>query len=225
MDPEVVKKALAAIEAGDTDAALAILKDMIAGAAGGAPAEEPAAEAMAEEPPAAEPEEEEEKAAVAASISRLTRITGKTTIGDAVEEVEVWRKSHIELASEKAKLAKEREALELGKRKENAVTLTKLGAETPFTTGLGAKTPKLCKRLLDEPLDEQNARVATLLASRGGKLPTEAKPPPGAEPANGTEFPQPDGRVVKLSARELAMCAEMKIDPKDYAARKPVKKD
>jgi hypothetical protein len=29
---------------------------------------------------------------------------------------------------------------------------------------------------------------------------------------------------VTLSAREIAMCAEMKIDPKTYAASKPTKK-
>jgi ribosomal protein L12E/L44/L45/RPP1/RPP2 len=225
MDPSLVKKAIDALAAGDAEGALGILKDMIAAAAG-APAEEaPAEEAPAEEMAAA-PEEDEEKEAVAASISRLTRITGKSTIGSAVEEVEVWRSSHLKLEAETEKLAKERATLELGKRKENAVALTKLGAETPATTGLAKG--KLCKRLLDEPLDEQTERVAVLLAAKGGKMPAEVKPPvvTTAIGADGsTEFTLADGRVVSLSAREVAMCTEMKIDPKTYAGRKPAKKD
>lgn len=226
LDAATVKKALEAIKTGDADAAMSILEEMIAGAAGGG---EPPVE---DEPPAepveelADPAKDEDKEAVAAAISRLTRTTGKTTIGAAVEEVEVWRASHLKLEAETLKLAKERAALEMGKRKENAITLTKLGAETPATTGLSGG--KLCKRLLDEPLDEQNKRVAMLLDAKGGKLPTEIKPPAGAgeAAADGSRVvTAKDGVAVTLSARELAMCAEMKIDPIDYAGRKPRKKD
>jgi hypothetical protein len=158
-----------------------------------------------------------------AASARLMRLSGKTTFVEALGEVEVWRKSHIEIEARTEKLAKEQAALELGKRKENAIALTKLGAETPHTSGLAAG--KLCKRLLDEPLDEQSARVAALLSARGGKLPEAPVPPPvaGETPDGGMEFTTPEG-VVKLSAREVAMCAEKKIDPKDYAARKPAKK-
>ena len=227
MDPELVKKALDALVAGSAEEAMSILKDMIASAAG-APAE-PADDAVIEE--MADPVEddtEEEQAAVVAATSRLVRLTGKSTIGAAVDEVEVWRASHVKLETETVKLAKECAALEYGQRKENAIKLTKLGAETPATTGLAKG--KLCNRLLDEPLEEQTARVAMLLAAKGGKLPEPPTPPTGAgggaAGADGSrEFAQTDGRVVRLSARELAMCAEMKIDPTDYAARKPVKKD
>lgn len=223
MDPSLVKKAIDALAAGDAEGALGILKDMIAAAAGAeAPVEEAPVEAPVE---MAEPKpEDEEMAAVAASVSRLTRLTGKTTIGAAVEEVEVWRSSHLKLEAETKKLAAERAALELGKRRENAIMLTKLGAETPATTGLAKG--KLCKRLLDEPLDEQNERVAALLAAKGGKVSPEVAPPVsgGARSDGGLDVMTTRG-IVSLSAREVAMCTEMKIDPKDYAARKPVKKD
>jgi phage I-like protein len=216
LSPETVKKALAAIKDGDADAAMALLEEMIAGAAGGdAPAEDPPAEEMAEDPPAPAEEDEEEQAAVAASISRLTRITGKDTIGAAVDEVETWRASHLKIEAETAKLAKEREALELGQRKENAAKLVKLGAETPHTSGLAKG--KLVKRLLDEPLDEQTKRVAELLAAKGGKLPAEAKPPMGD--ADGRTFKTPHGEYT-LTEREVRLCTEKKLDPAKYAANR-----
>lgn len=220
LSPEMVKKALEAIKNGDADAAMTLLEEAIASAASGgeeAPAEEPGetmAEMPAEEPE--EPEKDEEAAAVAASVSRLTRLTGKTSIGEAVEEVEVWRRSHIELAAEKTKIAKEREALEMGKRKENAAALVKLGAETPHTSGLAKG--KLVQRLLDEPLAEQTARVAALLAARGGKMPMQPKPPPGGGDGK-TEFETPHG-VYVMSEREVKLCAEKKIDPAKYAANR-----
>jgi hypothetical protein len=189
------------------------------------PEEKPAEDKPAGDKPAEMNTEDEDKEAVAASISRLTRITGKDTIVASVDVVETWRTSHLKLEAETEKLAKERASIELGKRKENAVALTKLGAETPATTGLAKG--KLCKRLLDEPLDEQTERVAVLLAARGGKMPTEAKPPVGsvvADADGSKDVVLDDGRTVKLSARELAMCTEMKIDPKTYAGRKPPKK-
>jgi hypothetical protein len=152
---------------------------------------------------AVDPAKDEDKAAVMAATARLTRITGKTTLGGAVDEVEVWRLSHLKLEEETKVLAAERAALELSKRKENAVTLTKLGAETPHTSGLGVG--KLCTRLLTEPLDEQSARVAALLAARGGKLP-EAAQQPVADTVDG------------LTVAQLAKAKKAGIDPAKYAA-------
>lgn len=204
LDAATVKKALEALAGGDAEACMAILTDMIASAASGGetPAEEPAAE-LAEEP-SAEEEVEEEAAAIMAATSRLTRLTGKTTIGAAVEEVERLHAIAVNVEKREAQLAKDREALEYSQRKENAITLTKLGAETPATTGLAKG--KLCKRLLDEPLAEQTARAAVLLAAKGGKLPAAVKPPAEAVETHG------------LEPRELKLCAEKKIDPAVYAA-------
>jgi phage I-like protein len=223
MNPETMKKALDALESGDTAAQTAVLKEILAAAAAGEEVEETAeteapaesdveAEALAEDvaPPKDEGEEDEDKAAVVAATSRLMRLTGKQTVSGMVDEVEVWRTNYLSHEANVKKLAQERAALELNKRKANAITLTKLGAETPATSGLAKG--KLCERLALEPLAEQNARVAALLAARGGKLPEEVQPPV-------------DGTTETLSARELAMCAEKKIDPKDYAARKAAKKD
>ncbi len=207
MDPKLVEEAMAAITAGDSAKALEILTSMIASAAGAAPAEEPPADdAMAAAMPT--PAEEEKQAETMAAVSLLQRLSGKPTIGESVREAQTWHASHLELVSERAKLKAERLALEMGERKANAATLVKLKAETPHTSGLA--TGKLCQRLIDEPLAEQGARVAALLAAHGGKLPEAPKPPPGS----------PGGGHAELSARELAMCAEKKLDPAIYAASK-----
>lgn len=221
MTPEQIKKALDVLTAEDGDAALALIKDLIAGGAGEEPdAEDPTTDPAALADPAADDPAKEDKNAVAAAVSSLTRLTGKTTLSAAVEEVETWRTSHIKLEAETAKLAKDREALELAQRKENAVKLTALGAETPHTTGLAKG--KLCKRLLDESLNDQNERVAALLAARGGKLPTALTPPASgdATDADGSkEFQTPDGPVT-LSASELSECQRAGAKPEVYAANK-----
>ena len=171
----------------------------------------------AAEPP---PSSDEDTATVAAAISRLTRTTGKSTIGEAVEEVELWRSSHVKLEAETKRLAAEREVLELAKRKENASKLVQLGAETPHTSGLAKG--KLAKRLLDEPLADQIARIEALTAARGGKVPALPVPPVAVNagaPADGTSQTfQVGNQTIELSAKELAMCSAKKTDPAKYAA-------
>lgn len=223
LDPKLVQDALEALATGDTEKCAELLKGLIASAASGG--EEAAPEDPAEEmavDPEEEPEEEEQ-AAVMAATSRLIRLTEKTTIGDAVNEVEIWRASHIKLEAETVKLAKERAALELGQRKDNAIKLTKLGAETPHTTGLAKN--KLCKRLLEEPLEEQNERVAALLAARGGKLPEAPQPPPGNASAGAgagdLEIVTPHGTVT-ITAREKANCEKAGAKLETYAANKAI---
>lgn len=187
------------------------------------PKEEPKP-ADPEPTPLAAPEEDKPEEVMAAS-ARLMRLTGKTSFVDSIDEVEIWRLKALKSDEVLAQVASERAVLELGRRKENAVALTKLGAETPHTTGLA--DGKLCKRLLDEPLDEQSSRVAALLLARGGKMPEAIKPPsstPAGNASGGVDVTLDDGRVVTLSAREVRMLNDMgKSDPKDlktYAARK-----
>lgn len=224
MSPDTIKQALEALIAGDTEKCAELLKQIVTEAAAGAdpdaktedappPAGDGGADEMVENAADAEapPEKKEE---VAAASARLARITGKNTFVGIVDEVETWRKSHLTLEAETAKLAKEREALELGRRKENAVAFTKLGVETPATSGLAKG--QLCKRLLDEPLDEQNARLAALSAAKGGHV-TDVKPPP-------TGTVDPNG----LTPEELAICKRMNCDPAVFvklrAQRDSVKK-
>lgn len=232
MDPEMIKKALDAIKNGDADAALALLEGMVASAAGAgeeAPAEEAPAE-MADEPeeePVAaaegEDEEDEEAPAAMAAASRLMRMSGKSSIGAAVEEAETWRASHLTLSAEKAKLAKEREALEAGERKQLVASLVKLGVEIPATAWEDSTKSVLkpCKRLASEPIAELRSRVAKLSAAKGGKVQDAPKPPTSS--ASGDPVAKTftiRGETVELSERELAICAEQKCKLEVFAANK-----
>jgi len=220
MDPTLVKKALDALTAGDADAAMSILAEMIASAAGGEVEAELDPEMLAEgDPPADEgalaegdppvekgalaegdpPADEEEAAAsIAAGISQLMTLTGE---GNLLSAVLSARDTIIDTQ----KFQRERAAFELGRRRDNAIKLQKLGAETPATSGLNVG--KLCARLLTEDLAEQDKRLAALLAARGGKLPVDPKSPSGPNPG-------------RLTPEELAICASSKCDPQTYAQLK-----
>jgi hypothetical protein len=143
----------------------------------------------------------------------LARLSGKKEIGQVVAEVEAWRKSHLELAAERAKLATERATLESSERCKLVAALVRLKAETPATAwakdkdGIpDGKTP--VERLANEPIAELRARVAALSLPNGTRDETPRPPPK----TGGTE------EKYELSERELAMCTERKIDPAKYAA-------
>ncbi len=122
-----MKKALEARQAGVSEAGTKILTDMIAEAASGG---EAAVEApvLDDKPAVGTPEEEEEKKTEMVAASAIAKLTGKSNLAASVEDVMRWRTSFLKSEEDAVKLAKERAALELGKRKENAVLLTKLGA-------------------------------------------------------------------------------------------------
>ena len=216
MNPELVKKALDALAAGDAEGALGILKDLIASAAGGEEAAEPAelvdpaAEAMADKPA----EEEKPEEAVAAA-SRLMRLTGKASLVEAVSQVEIFRASHLELETERQKLAEERKTLEAAERRKLCTELVTLGCRSPAEVWAddSASAPKAY--LAAMPL-------ADLRAMHGDAVKSSAKAVKAGvrAPANGErEFKTPDG-VVTLSASELMACAKAGAKPEEYAANK-----
>ncbi len=160
------------------------------------------------EPPEAVPADAAPPMAAAMRIHAaacvLARLSGKKEIGEIVHEVEAWRESHLALEAKSAKLATERTALETGERRRLVGELVKLGAETPATAwdNDDGKTPT--KRLADEPIADLRSRVGKLTAAKGGTVRTVVtRPPPGG--------------AIELSERELAICAEKKIDPAVYA--------
>jgi phage I-like protein len=229
MTLEELMKVAEALELGpeatldDFMAKIGALKDMAAQK----PAEEPPIEAPAEmaDKPAEEPKEEE--AAVMAASSRLIRLTGKATIVAAVDEVEVWRTSHIELETERQKLAAERATLESAERRKLCVELVGLGAEFPSTVWSDplendGKPSTLKSRWTSMQLVELRAHVAEQRAARGGKGPATAKGIPVVASVGGSKvFETPHGTVT-LSAQELRNCEEAKADPKVYAANKAI---
>jgi hypothetical protein len=211
MDPEMIKKALAAIKEGDSDAALALLEGMIAEAAGGeAPAEEEApAEIMAEEPPSEEEEEEEIAAsedapAVAAATARLLRLTGKDTFGSALDEIETWRQSHINLSKRDAQLTKDRAAIEASDRRRLYGELVTKASKAPARVWADPKAKKALPYLERMSLVELTQFVADEIAALPEGARKALRPPTSAQ--------------HDLSADDIAFCARKKIDPAKYAA-------
>jgi phage I-like protein len=220
LDPEKVKAILAALKEGDAESAMAICEALLVDAASGeAPAAEPAPEAPAPEAAAApapaegEEEDEEDKPAEMAAAARIMRLSGKTSVAAAVDEIEAWRASHLELEAGRAKLAAEREALEGAERKAQIAELIKLGAETPATAWADpmAKTLKPCKRLASEPLAELRERVKALSAGR-----TESKnPKPAAKNTRtiaGAELSEDEIQRVTSRAKSNGMAPEVALE-------------
>lgn len=204
MDPELVVKAVDALEAGDANAALEILKGLIVAAASGGepPPDSPPADAP---PPDAPPQTNEADASLVAAARVALKLTGLEDPGAAMAELGRRSDIAVEVEAERAKLAVDRAKLEGFERKNLVADLVKLGVEIPATAWADDTASKPCERLQAEPIEGLRDRVAKLRA---------AKPAPNPAPK------PPVGEEVQLSARELQMCTELNIDPKKYAANK-----
>lgn len=175
----------------------AMMKKITDSVMGGEPADAPAPDAP---PPDAAMAEQ------AAAATRLLTLSARPTLNEALADVEVWRASHLETTAARAKLALEQAALEAVERRGLVGKLVELGAETPATAFTDPTRPpeklELCERLAREPIAGMRTRVAAL----------------SARAPSGPLAPKTSGPT--LSDRELAMCAELKIDATEYAARK-----
>jgi len=235
MDPKLVGQALDALEKGDAKAALEILKGLIASAAGGGAdpdaatedAPPPAGDGGADEatesavPPAADdPTADEEKKAAVAAVSRLVRLSGKATLVAAVDEVETWRASHLELESERQKLAAERATLESAERRKLCVELVTLGAEFPATVWADDKATALKPRWTKMPIETLREHVSEQRAARGGKPAPGVKPPKPAASGDGSKEVVTSIGSVTLSAREIQACERAGAQLEVYAANK-----
>lgn len=220
MDPKLVNEALDALIAGDTEKCAEILKGLVATAAGGeAPADPAGDTAPAGDPAAAASASAPEVAASA----RIVRLSGKATLAEALTEIESWRTSHVELATERAKLAKESAALEEAERYKLCRELVHLGAEFPSTVWADDAATTLKPRWLKLSIGDLRELANEQRAARGGARAPITPPADGNTGAGGLTVQTPAGPVT-LSAREVAMCAELEVDPKEYAANKPAKK-
>lgn len=231
MNPDTAKKALDLVEAADAEGALALLKEILAESVAEEAPEAPAEEVPVEEAPVEEPAPEmmsdapadEDKAAVMAATSRLVRLTGKETIGAAVEEVEVWRASHLKLEAETKKLAQERAALEASER--DALTVEIALATSPAVAWADPlKATERAKRKPAEPFASMSIGDLRAFAKRLGAaraVRPQPVPPAKADAVDGGErvIETPHG-AVSLSASELAECARANAKPEVYAANK-----
>lgn len=191
MDPAKIKAALDAIEKGDEAAALALLKELIASAAGGGEAAAAEGEALAETPEP-KPEDDAEKA--------LAALTKRVEARDAAFAALTKR-----IEAQDAAAA----VIELGARRELVADLVKLSVEFPSTAwqqdAKGEPTDTPVKRLLSEPIEELRTRVTALKKLR--PLPPTPEPPTTVE-------------VTKLSKIEQEYCTKNGLTPEQFAVKK-----
>jgi phage I-like protein len=195
MDPEIIKKALEAIEAGDADAALALLKELVAGAAGAGAGDatetEPDApdEAMAQDAPPATEEEaslralaEEEEAR-----KRAANCDDEESTRSAVALVARVRREHTALAREVTAL---RTQLDTAERERLIV----------------ANRAKLPGKLVTWARTQSTAALRAYLANATAVESERIEPPA-----------QPE---VRLSAIDEELCKRFGTDPKRIQQRR-----
>lgn len=221
-DAKTVQEALDALTSGDSEKASEILKRLLAAAASGTTPAAPdaGAAANANAPP---PEEDKDKEPAMAAARVALSLTGKTDIGEAMAELSRRSKLAVEFESKEKALAADREKLETTERRKLVGELVRVGAEIPATAWSDDKGTVPCDRLAKEPISELRTRVQQL--SQGRPPPQSILPPRsgGDGDAGGQLVETPLGPVT-LSAREVAMCAEMKVEVSTYAAQKASKK-
>lgn len=157
MSPEVLQKALDALESGDATAIAEALKAVLAAstAAPAAPAGDDALAGSADPTPP-DPNAPAEKAA----LSALVKLTGAAGIGDAVARLTA-------MSATVAKLQAESEALEAVQRRELVGELVRLRCEDPSTAWEGKpEDQEPAAHLAAEPLASLRGRVEKLRARR-----------------------------------------------------------
>lgn len=162
----------------------------------------------------AAPAKSPKAAARKAMIAMLKRETGAKTLAEALMRVQEYKAAYVSQDSERAKLARDRAAIEAEDRRKLCAELVKLGAEYPSTVWADDKATKLKSRWANMPIAELHTHVAEQRAARGGKKPAPTR---DIRPA---KISSSDPNVAALSADELRICEQLKCDPKDYAALK-----
>jgi phage I-like protein len=173
MNPELLKKLLDALTAGDSAAALELLKEVIAAEASepgeGAPGE--ATNALAENaapptpptPPAADAAAKDDKE----MANALRQVTCRQSAGEAIAVLR-------QMAADVKTLMGERARVDMGSRVELIGDLVKLGAETPATAWDGDPDKMLpVARLRSESVDSLRNRIAILRQGRENEAPIE----------------------------------------------------
>jgi len=168
------------------------------------PPEEPAAMAADGAPPA----EDEPVGAAMAATARLMRLSGRGSFSQALDDVETWRASHLQLEASERRLASERAAMESTERRAIAGELVRLGAEIPALVWAdplaAAGTSALSARLLEEPIGSLRTRAAAWRAAKGA--------------VTGVQIPAVGAGASALSALDADLCKRFGTDPKAIAA-------
>ena len=210
LSPEILKEALDALMAGDEAKCMELLKGIVIEAASGEPADEPASdEIQVDEAPidelAASPAGDKPEEVVAA-LSAVTSLSGKSFVA-SIADIRTWHASHVELATERKKLAEREAVLEGAERRKLCVDLVTKGGRAPATVWATPESKAPKAYLSAMPIDDFREYVADALASAGGK--PAPKSPPVATLS-----------VAGLTESELAHCKVTGCEPATFARLK-----
>lgn len=224
LDPKNVMAALDALIAGDAEKCAELLKGIIAQAAGAEAVEPPGEETppvaptgeMPKDVAAAEPgadpasadDKKDKPVEMAAALSSFMRLSGKSSLVDALAEAGIWRASHIELESGRQKLAQERAVLEAAERRKGCVELVTLAGRAPATVWADDKCSAPKSYLSNMPMADFRSYVADALKSA-----PKAAPKAPVKASASSDLPA-------LSESELAICERTGCKPEVYAALK-----
>lgn len=191
-------------------------------AEGDAPAVPVAAADAAAVPPAEDKKEKPE--AVAASISRMMRLSDSKSFADLLSKFETYRDSHMKLETETQKLAQERKVLEDAERRKLCVELVTLAGRAPATvwaTPDAGSAPK--PYLASMPLADLRAMHADAVASHGGKQaprPPTAKLHASGDATGSKDYVVDGGKRITLTALDHQYAKDANCSPEVYATLK-----
>jgi len=222
MDPAIIAAALEALIKGDAKACMKILKDLViaTSSGGAAPAKDPDADTEDAPPPVGDGGADEDKeapmavASIAAASARLMRLTAAKDFVSAVEQVEAFRTSHVELAAEKAAIAKERAVLDAAKRVKLGKDLVSLANEHPSRVWADDKCEALKGPLAKMSIADLEEFVSDAIKAKPA---APALKPPVAKLAKATASDEALDEHG-LTKAQLAICAEYGTDPATFAA-------
>lgn len=221
MDPSLAKQIFDVLKKADAKGALKLLEELFLNQGLGVSASEPATDpaesdaapvdgADAAAPPAAEE--------MAASLSKVIRLTAAQSFAEMAERVETFRASHVELAAEKAAIAKERAVLEAAKRVKLGKDLVSLAGEHPARVWADDKCEALKGPLAKMSIADLEEFVADAIAA---KPQAPALKPPVAKLARTAEKTAAEALDEHgLTKAELSICAEYGTPPATFAALK-----
>lgn len=210
MDPSLAKQIFDVLKKADAKGALKLLEELFLNQGLGVSAE---AAPAAEGEPAPEAEAAPAAEEMAAALSKVIRLTAAGSFAEMAEQVETFRASHVELAAERAALAKERAVLDAAKRVKLGKDLVSLANEHPSRVWADDKCEALKGPLAKMSIADLEEFVSDAIKAKPA---APALKPPVAKLAKNEDDEKLDEHG--LTARELAICAEMKCEPAVFAA-------
>lgn len=213
MDPSLAKQIFDVLKKSDAKGALKLLEELfLTQGLGAAPAAEEAAEGEpAADAPAAPAAEE-----MAAALSKVIRLTAAGSFSEMAEQVETFRASHVELAAERAALAKERAVLDAAKRVKLGKDLVSLANEHPSRVWADDKCDALKGPLAKMSIADLEEFVSDAIKA---KPQAPALKPPVAKLSAVPAANEPVDEHG-LTRAELSICAEYGTPPATFAALK-----